>query len=129
MTEPLPGPGPDAEFQRHLTEGRFYLQHCGDCDHWVFPPRVICPTCQSLRLEWRQASGQGRIYSRTVVKRRPEKGGDYAIVLVDLEEGPRIMSHLPDVAPDDVAIGQSVAARIAADGDQHIVVFDRGAGS
>lgn len=129
MQKRLSGQGPDAEFQRHLAEGRFSLQVCGDCNHWIFHPRVICPVCGSLQLDWRQASGQARIYSRTVVKRRPERGGDYAIILVELKEGPRIMSHLPGVAPADIAIGQPVTARIIADGDQHIVVFDHAVAS
>ena len=125
MQTPLSGTGPDIEFQRFLADGEFRLQYCEDCKNWIFPPRMLCPKCGSEHLEWRPVSGQGRIYSRTIVKRRPERGGDYAIVLVDLKEGPRIMSHLPDVSPDDIAIGEAVTARIVADDEQHIIVFDR----
>lgn len=125
MQKPLSGNGPDIEFQRFLANGEFRLQHCEACNNWIFPPRMLCPNCGSELLEWRPVSGQGRIYSRTIVKRRPERGGDYAVVLVDLEEGPRIMSHLPDVSPDDIVIGEAVSARIVADDDQHIIVFDR----
>lgn len=128
MATPPPGQapatGPDAAFRQHLECGRFMLQHCADCGASVFQPRILCPACGSARLEWRPASGRGHIHSRAVLKRRPEKGGDHAIVLVDLAEGVRMMSRLPDTPPEEIAIGMPVRARILAQEGGPVVVFD-----
>lgn len=119
--------GPDAGFQARVADGRLWLQHCRACARAVFYPRVLCPVCHSTALEWRPASGRGRIYSRTTILSRPTAGqtepGRHVIVLVDLDEGPRMMSHLPDTPPDTIAIGMRVRARITGEPGQHAVVF------
>jgi len=119
--------GPDAGFQARIADGRLWLQHCRACARAVFYPRVLCPTCHSTELEWRPASGWGQVYSRTSILSRPAAGqtepGQHVIVLVDLDEGPRMMSHLPDTPPDAVTIGMRVRARITGEADQHAVVF------
>ncbi len=122
--ETAPAIGPDAAFRQHLEAGRFMLQHCADCGTWVFQPRILCPACGSARLEWQSASGRGRVHSRAVLKQRPEKGGDHAVVLVDLAEGVRMMSRLPDTAPEAIAIGLPVRARILTQESGPVVVFD-----
>lgn len=124
MPEAAPETGPDAVFRRHLEAGEFALQQCHDCGIWVFQPRVLCPACGSGRLDWQPVSGRGRIHSRAVLKQRPEKGGDRAIVLVDLAEGPRMMSRLPDTPAQDIVIGMAVRARILRQDDGPVVVFD-----
>ncbi len=110
--------GPDAQFRAYLEAGEFRLQQCGDCNAWVFFPRLLCPTCASRALVWRKVTGRGRVYSRAVLKRKPERGGDHAIVLVTLEEGVRLMSRLPTTAPEAIAIGMPVIARIDRAGDE-----------
>ena len=124
MSDPIPTAGPDAEFLRRLGAGEFCLQRCADCAGWVFYPRVLCPRCGGDRLEWRPASGRGTVYSRAVLQRRPEKGGPHAIVLVELEEGPRMMSRLPGTDAAEIRIGQPVTARIEPGEDGPVVVFD-----
>lgn len=124
MSIPAPQAGPDAEFLRRLGAGDFCLQRCADCAAWVFYPRVLCPHCGADRLGWHRASGRGTVYSRAVLHRRPEKGGPHAVVLVDLEEGPRMMSRLPGTDPADIRIGQPVTARIETGEDGPVVVFD-----
>ncbi|MCC6000287.1 MAG: OB-fold domain-containing protein [Pararhodobacter sp.] len=119
-----PEAGPDAVFRRHLEAGEFALQQCGDCGIRVFQPRMLCPACGSDRLDWQPVSGRGRIHSRAVLKQRPEKGGDRAIVLVDLAEGPRMMSRLPDTPAQDIVIGMAVRARILQGEEGPAVVFD-----
>ena len=54
-----------------------------------------------------KASGRGIVHSTTVARRRPEKGGDYNICLVTLEEGPRLMSRVIEIAPEEVKIGHA----------------------
>ena len=57
-------------------------------------------------------SGGGTVYSTTVVRRKSADGGDYNVCLVDLAEGPRMMSRVVNVPPAEVKIGMAVRARI-----------------
>ena len=112
MTDMENSPGPDAVFAAKLAEGVFEIQKCNSCSTYVFHPRVICPACGSAALEWVAPSGQGTIYARTVVRRKPERGGDYNVVLVDLAEGVRMMSRVDGIANDEIAAGLKVTATI-----------------
>ena len=102
--------GPDAVFQAALADGRIEIQKCNDCARHVFFPRVLCPHCGGGALEWVEASGDGVVYSTTVVRRRPESGGDHNVALIDLAEGVRMMSRVEGLAPDAVEIGLPVRA-------------------
>jgi uncharacterized OB-fold protein len=104
--------GPEKIYRDKLAQGRFEIQRCGGCAKHVFYPRVLCPHCGSGRLEWIAPSGRGTVYSTTVVRRKAADGGDYNVALVDLEEGPRMMSRIVTVAPEAVRIGMAVKARI-----------------
>lgn len=115
MTNTLTGPGPDAIFAAALTQGQFLIQQCEACQKFVFYPRVLCSHCGSAELAWREASGQGTVYSTTVVRRKTEHGGDYNVALIDLAEGQRLMSRVEGVVPQDVKIGMAVQARIVDD--------------
>ncbi len=117
------GPGPEAEYRRYVGEGRFMIQHCKNCGGHIYFPRALCTHCASPDLEAKEASGRGTVYSTTVVRRKPERGGDYNVVLVDLEEGPRMMSRVDGIAPDKVRIGMQVTARVVAQDDGNLVVF------
>jgi uncharacterized protein len=92
-----------------LAAGRLLLQHCLDCGHVQFYQRALCGRCLGSRLEHRAASGQGTIYSFSTVYRppAPEFKDDvpYTVVLVELAEGPRMLSSLVDCAPERVTIG------------------------
>jgi len=127
-SEPRAALGPDGEYAAHLAEGRFMLQQCCQCERHVFFPRVLCPHCGGSQLQWTAASGGGTVYSATVVRRKPQHGGDYSVVLVDLDEGPRMMSRVEGLAPDAVRIGMRVRARIVSAPDSAdsawFVVFD-----
>lgn len=119
--------GPDAAYAAYLAQGRFMLQRCGACDRFVFFPRLVCPHCGGTSLHWAQASGNATVYSVTTVRRKPQYGGDYNVVLVDLDEGPRMMSRIEEAAPDAISIGMRVRARIACGpgtaGETQFVVF------
>jgi len=105
-------PGPEKTYQDKLAQGSFEIQRCAACGQHVFYPRVLCPHCGAERLDWIVPSGRGTVYSTTVVRRKPADGGDYNVALVDLEEGPRMMSRVVSIAPDGVRIGMAVKARI-----------------
>ena len=115
--------GPDAVFQSHLAQGEFRIQQCDGCARHVFYPRVLCPHCGSTQLCWRAASGIGTVHACSVVMGKPGTNSDYAVVLVDLQEGVRMMSHVVDCDPHAVKIGMPLKARIVEKEGKPLVVF------
>jgi uncharacterized OB-fold protein len=99
-------------------EGKLLLQYCEQCRQHQFYPRLYCMHCSSTKLQWVQASGNGRIYSYTVIHRNktPEFVQDvpYNVIIVQLDEGPRMMSNLV----------QSEASQLRVDLPV-MVIFDR----
>lgn len=122
-TAPDQPSGPEKTYFRELNAGNFQIQLCADCDKHVFYPRAVCPHCGSGQLSWVKPSGKGTVYSTTVVRRKPEAGGDYNVALVNLEEGPRLMSRVEGIAPAEVTIGMAVQADIIQQGDDKLLVF------
>lgn len=116
-------PGPLQTFENHVANGDFRIQQCKDCGVHVFYPRYLCNHCGSSDMKWVEVSGRGVVYSTSVVRRKPDRGGDYNISLIDLEEGPRIMSRVMDVEPDEVTIGMAVSAHVGLIDDKPAVVF------
>jgi uncharacterized OB-fold protein len=115
LPKPLPAPSPITRpFWDAAREHRLSLQRCPDCARYVFYPRPFCPHCGSDRLEWSDVSGRGTVYSYTVARRataRPfEPDVPYVIAIVELEEGPRMMTNVVGCAPEDVRIGMTVEA-------------------
>ncbi len=96
-------------------DGKLRLQQCSECQQHQFYPRNICSHCGGDKLAWIDASGRGVIASFTVVRRAISDAYEapYVIVLIDLEEGPRMMSSLIDADPDSVAIGDPVEVSFA----------------
>jgi len=119
----LQGPGPEAAYRAKLASGSFEVQRCGDCGLAGFFPRVTCKHCGSPALAWTKPSGKGIVYSTTIVRRKAEDGGDYNVAVVELEEGPRMMTRIEELAPDQVRIGQRVRARMAGAAADTVVVF------
>ena len=116
-------PGPLKVFEDGLAKGEIRIQQCKDCGKHVFYPRLLCNHCGSAQLKWVAISGRGTVYSTAVVRQRPEKGGNYNISLVDLEEGPRMLSRVVDLDPEAVTIGMPVSAHVGMIGDKPAVVF------
>lgn len=117
-------PGPQQQFLDSLAAGSLKIQRCDSCSRRVFYPRVQCPHCGAAPLSWVDSPGLGTVYSTTVLRRRPDAGGDLNVVLVDLDEGVRMMSRVEGVEPASVKIGMRVAARIARHDGAPLVVFD-----
>lgn len=112
-TAAFAAPGPEQQFREQLAAGRFVIQRCASCAGYLFPARQVCPHCGGIEMHWEDATGRGTVYAVTVVNRRAEDGGPYNVVLVDLAEGPRMMSRVENIDNDSVMIGLSVQARIA----------------
>lgn len=109
--------GPDQIYRTYLENGEFNIQHCSACDKYLFYPRHLCPHCGSSALTWRNASGRAQVYSTTVARRRPDRGGDYNVCIVELEEGPRMTSRVEGIDPDQVTIGMALTHAINDGGD------------
>lgn len=114
---------PDADYQRYLQEGRFMIQRGRSSGRHHFYPRAIEPGTGRDDLEWVPASGLGTVYSTTVVRAKPP-AASYNVALIDLAEGPRLMSRVEGVTPEAVRIGMGVRARIANEDGNAFVVFD-----
>jgi uncharacterized protein len=114
--------GPPAEvYRRYLESGRLGFQRCAGCRAAVIYPRVLCPVCGSADLAWETSSGRGVVYATTAVYRR--EGDPYNVVLVDLEEGFRMMSCIDGVPAERVEVGARVRLRVDREGDDPVPVF------
>jgi len=92
----LPVPTPETEhFWQGTAAGELRLQRCGACEQVYFPPRPFCPACASRDVEVFRASGRATLYSY-VINHRPGPGFDapHSIAVVQLEEGPRMMTNV-----------------------------------
>ena len=114
--------GPEQEYLQYLRAGRFMLQRNRGGGRCFFYPRVFEPRTGRTDLEWVPASGRGTVYSVTVVRKK-NPADSYNVALVDLEEGPRMMSRIDGVALDELRIGMAVHARILRQGEDAFVVF------
>lgn len=115
--------GPEAHWRAALADGRLLLQRSRSKGAFVFPPRVMLPESGEDDLEWVEASGGGTVYSVTVISPKPP-AEPYNVVLIDLDEGPRMMSRVEGIAARDVAIGMRVKARICSNDGAALVLFD-----
>lgn len=105
--KPIPKPTPEtAPFWAGCAQGELRLQHCVSCGHVQYPPRKLCSGCFSQDIEWRRASGRGKIRSWSVVVSPGAPGFESEIpfisVLIALDEGPTMLSVLRDCAVADV---------------------------
>lgn len=110
---PLPElAGLHGEFYAHCKQHELRFQKCSDCGAWRHVPRELCASCGSWDWSWEASSGRGTIYTWTVVERplHPQfaEACPYAPVVVELEEGVRLLSQVVDVAPDALEIGMAV---------------------
>ena len=113
---------PEAEWRAHLAAGRFMIQRSRSSGDHVFYPRVMAPGTGSEDLEWVEASGRGTVHAVTVVRKK-DPADSYNVVLVDLAEGPRLMSRVDAIPADAVTIGMSVQARIVDQDSKPLLVF------
>ena len=101
-------------FWEGCRQKRLLLARCADCGHARMPPTPFCPRCQSQRVDWSELSGQGTVYSYTVVARAILPGMEahlpYVPAVVSLEgaEGARLISNIVDVEIEALYVGMPV---------------------
>jgi len=97
---PKPTPQPNIEtqfFWDKCQEDELWLQFCNDCSRFYFYPRFFCPRCFGTNVEWRRASGRGKLHTYMINHRAPpnfEPEAPYAIAVIELDEGVRMMSNI-----------------------------------
>jgi uncharacterized OB-fold protein len=115
------------EFWNGTGQGELRIQRCRACSRHYFFPRPFCRYCASMDVEWVAASGMGRVVSY-VINERPVPPADdqpQIVVLVELEEGPRMMSNLVGVTPEpsSVSLDQRVMVDFEQRGPEMLPVF------
>ena len=120
MSDPM---HPEKDFAAYLASGRFMLQRSCESGRFIFYPRVAEPGTGCTDLEWVEASGSGTVYSTTVIRQKPP-APSYNLALVDLAEGPRMMTRVEGIPPEQVRIGMQVSAKIIRENDAPLLVFE-----
>jgi uncharacterized OB-fold protein len=113
---------PAVIFRHHLQNGKLGYQRCADCSAAVFYPRVLCPVCGSRALQWCESAGRGTVYATTAVHSRDRAARN--VVLVDLDEGFRMMSRVEGIPAEEVEIGARVRFEVhQGEEDEPVAVF------
>ncbi len=106
LERPLPQPiTPEARpYWDGLKAQQLMLPKCADCGHTFFYPRALCPRCASRAITWIQASGRGRLHAFGIAyqsfNRAFKVPPPYVLAMIELEEGPRLLSNLVNVTAD-----------------------------
>lgn len=125
MTVRFDLPTPDAETQPYwdaARAGRLLVRRCADCGAHHFYPRPFCPACWSERVEWVEASGRATLYTYSIVHVNdlppfPERV-PYVAAVVDLEEGPRMMTNVEGCDFGDLRVGMPLQVHFRAISDE-----------
>ena len=100
---PLPEPTPETrEFWDGAKRGELRIQRCRNCGEAYFYPRPFCPRCSSRDVEWFSASGRGKLHTYVISHRAAPGFQDYTpyvIAIIELAEGPRMMTNIVGVEP------------------------------
>jgi uncharacterized OB-fold protein len=112
----LPAPTPEiqpetAAFWEATTRGVLLLQRCAACGTVLWYPRYVCAACHSTELVDFEASGHGTVYSFTLTTRgilEYADAGSYVLAMVELDEGPKMMTNIVGCDPADITIGMPV---------------------
>lgn len=110
-----PAPRPTeltAPYWRAANEGVLSIQQCRHCDQWQFFPRAFCTHCASDDVAWQQTSGRGKIYTFTINRKAAnafmKERLPYAVAIIQLDEGPRMMANIVNSDLTKIAIGVRV---------------------
>ena len=119
----LPNPEPETQpFWDGAREGRLVIKRCNDCGEAYFYPRPFCPKCWSVDVSWIDASGRATLYTWSVVHVNdlppfPERV-PYVAAIVELEEGPRMMTNVVGCDFDALEMGMALRATFRSISDE-----------
>ena len=115
---PMPVPRPSREtapFWAAANEERLVMPRCESCGTYFFPPSLACPSCNAERIAWVPVSGRGSVFSFVIMHRvyHPafKDKVPYVVAVIALEEGPRLISGIVEIAPDEVRCDMPVEVR------------------
>ena len=100
----------DMGFWDGVQKKQLSFQKCKECGTLAHPPRPMCPKCHSFEKEWVASQGKGKVYS-WVTYREPNHGAfktPYSVVLVEMDEGVRVVANVVGMKPEDIKIGMPV---------------------
>ena len=127
-----PQPTPEtAPYWEAANRGELKIQYCNTCAQHFFYPRAACPRCGSTDVSWVRASGRATLHTY-LINHRPapgfEEDAPYAIAIVELEEGPRMMTNIVGVAntPEELELDMPLEVRFeprGKEGEQMVPVF------
>ena len=119
--------GLNADFYQRLAAGTLSFQRCAGCGAFRHPPRHLCAACGSSQAEWMASSGRGRIFSWTVTHRPIDPGWahelPYATLVVEMDEGVRVVGALRGLPLQDLALDLPVIARPERAGDHFALLY------
>ncbi|MGH9206035.1 MAG: Zn-ribbon domain-containing OB-fold protein [Acidimicrobiales bacterium] len=126
----MPNPqGLNAELYSYWAKEELRFQRCGECGRWRHPPRLLCPQCGSPLWSWQLSSGQGTLYTWTVVHRAmsPAFAADtpYAVIVVEMQEGVRLVSGTSEILRQDLVVGLPVEVMFESRGEELKLPFFR----
>lgn len=114
------GPEPVADrdtrpFWEAVAEQRLVVQRCAACEHWIWQPCPLCPRCNAADPPWHEVPGDGHLVSWTVIHppvlRAWAKDVPFAVLLVQLDEGVRMVGRLVEADHEDLQVGQRLRLR------------------
>ena len=116
---PLPQATPETkEYWDGLKRHELRIQRCSDCSQFYFFPRPFCPHCQSQNVQWQTVSGKGKLHSYVIAHRgHPAFDAPYVIAMVQLDEGPKMMTNI-------VGVDDPTGDKLPADAPVEIVFDD-----
>lgn len=111
--KPLPIIDADSKyFWEQCQKEILMIPYCLDCNQYHFYPRIFCPNCMSSRIQWKESTGRGKIYSFTIARRAggPAFKDDvpYVVAIIELVEGVRMMSHIINTDIDNIKCDMAV---------------------
>jgi len=106
----------DQPYWRHLAQGALQLNHCDHCSAFRHPPGPVCPKCRTIGDSWARVSGRATLHSFTRVLHPVHpilaELTPYVITLVDLEEGPRLVSGIPQGLDVVLKVGMPLQCKV-----------------
>ena len=111
--------------------GELRMQRCITCGHLRYPISTVCPECLSEDAAWELLSGRGTVVSFCIFRHAYNEAWrdrlPYNVALIQLEEGPRMLSNVHGVSPDEIRVGLEVKVAFEVEQGFSIPVFERAA--